>query len=264
MTGRRADGYHLLDSLVAFADAGDRIGVRAAARTSLRVTGPMAAGVPDGPDNAVLRAAALIGVTGEITLDKHLPVAAGIGGGSSDAAACLRALSRIGAVPLPDDALSLGADVPVCLLARAARMRGIGEEATPVDGLPVLDAVLVNPGVPVATPDVFARLEHRDNPMMPASLPRWSDAAEFTRWLAAQRNDLEAPARTLCPGIGAVLAALHASEGCALARMSGSGATCFGIYPDSDTARRAADRIARGPARLVGRGDAAQVRRATT
>ena len=244
VTGRRADGYHLLDSLVAFADAGDRLGVRAAARTRLRVTGPMAAGVPDGPDNGVVRAAALIGVTAEITLDKHLPVAAGIGGGSSDAAACLRALSRIAGVPLPGDALSLGADVPVCLLARAARMRGIGEAATPLDGLPVLDAVLVNPGVPVATPEVFARLEQRDNPMMPVPLPRWSDAAACTRWLAAQRNDLEAPARTLCPGIGAVLAALHETENCALARMSGSGATCFGIYPDSDAARRAADRIA--------------------
>lgn len=244
VTGQRPDGYHLLDSLVAFADVGDRVSACPAARTSLHVTGPMAAGVPVGAENAVLRAAALIGVAADITLDKHLPAAAGIGGGSSDAAAALRALARLAGVALPADVLALGADVPVCLLAGAARMRGIGEAVEPVDGLPPLDAVLVNPRVPVATPGVFARLDRRENAGMPETLPRWRDGAECARWLATQRNDLEAPAQALCPGIGAVLESLRASGGCMLARMSGSGATCFGLCPDAATARAEAARIA--------------------
>jgi 4-diphosphocytidyl-2-C-methyl-D-erythritol kinase len=243
VTGRRADGYHLLDSLVVFAGAGDRVHVARADAVSLRVTGSMAGDVPEGADNSVLRAAALIGVEAAITLEKHLPAAAGIGGGSSDAAACLRALARLGGVALPE-ALGLGADVPVCLLARAARMRGIGEDVAPVAGLPMLDAVLVNPRLPVATPDVFARLERRDTAAMPEALPGWRDAGDCARWLATQRNDLEAPAQALCPEIGVVLERLRATEGCALARMSGSGATCFGIYPDSGAAARAAARIA--------------------
>ncbi|MFB9148502.1 4-(cytidine 5'-diphospho)-2-C-methyl-D-erythritol kinase [Roseovarius ramblicola] len=243
VTGRRADGYHLLDSLVAFADAGDRVTARAAGQTRLHVTGPMAARVPVDARNSVLRAAALIGVSADITLDKHLPAAAGIGGGSSDAAATLRALARLGDRPLPE-ALSLGADVPVCLLAGAARMCGIGEDVARVEGLPALDAVLVNPGVPVATPEVFARLECRGNAAMPEVLPRWRDGADCARWLAAQRNDLEAPAQALCPAIGAVLERLRAGAGCTLARMSGSGATCFGLCPDAATARAEAARIA--------------------
>ena len=242
VTGRRADGYHLLDSLVVFADVGDVVRVRRADAVSLSVTGPMAAGVPTGAENSVLRAAALIGVKAAITLDKHLPSAAGIGGGSSDAAACLRALARLGGVAVPE-ALSLGADVPVCLRAQAARMREIGADVEPVGDLPVLDAVLVNPGVPVATPEVFARLARRDNPAMPKRLPRGHAKADFVRWLAAQRNDLEGPARAICPQIGDVLDRLGASKACALARMSGSGATCFGIFPDSGAARRAAARI---------------------
>jgi len=244
VTGRRADGYHLLDSLVVFAEAGDLLDARPAAQTRLRVTGPMAAGVPDDDRNSVLRAAALIGVTAGITLEKHLPAAAGIGGGSSDAAACLRALARLADVALPTGVLALGADVPVCLLARAGRMRGIGETVEPVDALPAIDAVLVNPRVPVATPEVFARLERRENAGLPLALPRWRDAADCALWLASQRNDLEAPARALCPRIGAVLEGLRATRGCALARMSGSGATCFGLYPDATAARQAAARIA--------------------
>jgi len=246
VTGRRADGYHLLDSLVAFADAGDVIRAERAGDVSLAITGPMAGGAPRGAGNSVLRAAALIGVSAAITLEKYLPAAAGIGGGSSDAAACLRALSRLGGVPVPGAAaaLELGADVPVCQLARAARMRGIGEDVAPVATLPVLDAVLANPRVPVATPAVFARLDRRDTPLMPETLPRWRDAADCARWLATQRNDLEAPARALCPEIGTVLDHLRTTGTCTLARMSGSGATCFGLYPDSDMAGRAAARIA--------------------
>ncbi|PKQ12722.1 MAG: 4-(cytidine 5'-diphospho)-2-C-methyl-D-erythritol kinase [Alphaproteobacteria bacterium HGW-Alphaproteobacteria-1] len=243
VTGRRKDGYHLLDSLVAFADIGDRLTVALAPVPSLRVTGPRAAGVPEGPENLVLRAAALMGVSAAITLEKHLPAAAGIGGGSSDAAATLRALARLSGRPVPD-ALALGADVPVCLIGRAARMRGIGEDVTSATGLPALKAVLVNPGLPVATPAVFARLDRRDNPAMPATLPHWPDAAACIRWLATQRNELEAPAAALCPEIGAVLDRLRESDGCALARMSGSGATCFGLYLDAVTAAAAAAQIA--------------------
>ncbi|MGX0901763.1 4-diphosphocytidyl-2-C-methyl-D-erythritol kinase [Roseovarius sp. MBR-79] len=243
VTGRRADGYHLLDSLVAFADMGDLVTVTPDPAPSLCVTGPRAVGVPEGPENLVLRAAALIGVPAAITLEKHLPAAAGIGGGSSDAAATLRALSRLSGRAVPD-ALALGADVPVCLGARAARMRGIGGEVTPVAELPALDAVLVNPGVPVATPAVFDRLARRDNPAMPDPLPSWPDAAACIRWLATQRNDLEAPATALCPETGTVLERLQESDGCQLARMSGSGATCFGLYPDRTAATAAAARIA--------------------
>jgi 4-diphosphocytidyl-2-C-methyl-D-erythritol kinase len=244
VTGQRADGYHLLDSLVAFAGMGDRLRVAPAASLSLRVTGPRGAGLPEGPENLVWRAAALAGGQAAITLEKHLPAASGIGGGSSDAAACLRALAALDGRALPADLRTLGADLPVCLLARAARMRGIGEEVAPVEGLPALEAVLVNPGLPVATPAVFARLARRDNPAMPATLPRWRDAAECARWLTAQRNDLEPPAQALCPEIATALAALRESAGCALARMSGSGATCFGLYPSRAAAEAAAARIA--------------------
>jgi 4-diphosphocytidyl-2-C-methyl-D-erythritol kinase len=243
VTGQRADGYHLLDSLVAFADLGDRLRVRPAAEARLSVTGPMAEGVPVGPDNLVLRAAALMGIAAEITLDKHLPAAAGIGGGSSDAAACLRALSLMSGQPVPEDGLTLGADVPVCLLARAARMRGIGEVIAPVAGLPPLDAVLVNPGVPVSTPAIFRRLEKRDNPAMPEDLPAWPDAAALIDWLRTQRNDLQAPAVAEAAVVADVLREIEATQGCGLARMSGSGATCFGLYPDAGQATGAARAI---------------------
>jgi 4-diphosphocytidyl-2-C-methyl-D-erythritol kinase len=244
VTGRRADGYHLLDSLVVFADIGDRVTVQPGA-TRLTVTGPMSAGIPVGPDNLVLLAAALMRAEAEITLDKHLPVAAGIGGGSSDAAACLRALVRLTGARLPEDVARLGADVPVCLLARAARMRGIGEEVTPLARLPLLHAVLVNPRVAVSTPAIFKRLARHDNPPMPARLPGWHTAENLIHWLSTQRNDLEAPAIAEAPVIADVLQKLSASEGCALARMSGSGATCFGLYPDPHAAQRAARALRR-------------------
>lgn len=245
VTGRRPDGYHLLDSLVVFADLGDVLRVAPAETVSLRVTGPMADGVPTGPENLVLRAAELMGVAAEIELEKHLPAAAGIGGGSSDAAATLRALAELTGRPLPAEAARLGADVPVCLAARPARMRGIGEQVSPVSGVPDLAAVLVNPGAAVSTPEVFARLERREDPPMPDPLPRWETAAELVRWLVAQRNDLEAAARAVAPEIGTALAALAAMPGCGLARMSGSGATCFGLFPDRAAAGAAAAALAR-------------------
>lgn len=245
VTGRRADGYHLLDSLVVFADLSDRVRVRPAAGSSLRVRGPMAAGVPSGPDNLVLKAAALMGVSAEIELEKHLPAAGGIGGGSSDAAATLRALVELTGRAVPADVLALGADVPVCMVPRPARMRGIGETVAPVAGLPPLDAVLVNPGVAVSTPQVFAGLARRENPAMPDPLPCFADAQALTDWLATQRNDLEPPARALAPEVNVALAALATAPGCRLARMSGSGATCFGLFADRAAALNAAQALAR-------------------
>ncbi len=240
VTGRRADGYHLLDSLVMFADIGDRVTV-APGPLRLDVRGPMADRVPAGTDNLVTRAAALINAEAVITLEKHLPTAAGIGGGSSDAAACLRALSRMTGADLPEDTTTLGADVPVCLLARAARMQGIGEDVTPLSGLPVLDAVLVNPNVGVATQAIFRRMLQRDNAPMPASMPRFETAKDLIYWLGTQRNDLGSSAMALVPLIADVLRDLTATRECRLARMSGSGATCFGLYPDSQCAHAAAN-----------------------
>jgi len=240
VTGLRDDGYHLLDSLVVFADLGDRVLVQPADRLDLRVTGPQAGAVPAGDDNLVLRAARLLDAQrgAQITLQKELPVAAGIGGGSSDAAACLRALAALWDVPLPDrDRIAqLGADVPVCLAARAARMAGAGEALTPVN-LPPLYLVLVNPGVALSTGQVFGALSAKTNRPMPDALPTWRDAPELARWLGAQRNDLELPARALAPAIGVVLNRIAATPDCLLARMSGSGATCFGLYDN----RAAAD-----------------------
>lgn len=246
VTGRRADGYHLLDSLVVFADLGDRIRVEAAERLSLSVTGPRAAGVPADATNLVWRAAEALGPGrgARITLEKHLPAAAGIGGGSSDAAAALRALATLWDVALPRaaDVLALGADVPVCLDARAARMGGIGERLDPVPALPEAGLVLVNPGTGVSTPAVFKALAQRNNPPLPDPGP-WADAAALAAWLRQTRNDLEAPARALVPEIGAVLGAISTAPGCLLARMSGSGATCFGLFADRASAARAAQAI---------------------
>lgn len=241
VTGQRQDGYHLLDSLVVFADVGDRLTCRLG-ETSLAVSGPMGQGVPVGPSNLVLRAAELMAQPATFTLEKHLPAAAGIGGGSSDAAAALRLLAQLTGQDVPDQGLSLGADLPICMLGRAGFMRGIGEDVTPVD-LPPLHAVLVNPGVPVPTGAVFGGLASKDNAPMTA-LPPGLGATDLVEWLALQRNDLEAPAVAAQPVIADVLQALQDS-GAALARMSGSGATCFGLYPDNKKAAEAASILAR-------------------
>lgn len=245
VTGQRADGYHLLDSLVVFADIGDRITVTPSDTSRLTVTGPRAAGVPTDASNLVLRAAALMNQPADVTLDKHLPAMAGIGGGSSDAAATLRALSRATGTPVPANPEALGADVPVCLIARATRMQGVGEVLTPLPGLPDLHGVLINPGVDVPTPRVFADLASKTNPPMPATLPDWPDAAALASWLSTMRNDLETPARALAPAIGATLTALAADPDCLLARMSGSGATCFGLTETRAKADAMAARLTR-------------------
>ncbi|SNS15610.1 4-(cytidine 5'-diphospho)-2-C-methyl-D-erythritol kinase [Tropicimonas sediminicola] len=246
VTGRRADGYHTLDSLVVFADHGDRVTVRPAKALTFNVTGPRAEGVPTDSSNLVLRAAALFDdLAAEITLDKHLPAASGIGGGSADAAATLRALQRLTGQPLPtpEAILGLGADVPVCLEGRPVRMEGIGESLSPVPELPPLPAVLVNPGVGVATPAVFAALERRENPAMEAIPSGLRTPGDLAGWLRTQRNDLEPPAMALQPRIATVLSALRQLDGCLIARMSGSGATCFAIFPDAAAARAAATQL---------------------
>lgn len=253
VTGRRPDGYHTLDSLAVFAGAADTLVAEPADALTLEITGPFAAGL-DG-DNLVLRAArALAEAAGvqagaRLILDKRLPVASGIGGGSADAAAALRLLSRLWSTDLGPErmagiALSLGADVPVCLASRPSRMGGIGEALSPAPALPPCGLALVNPGVAVATADVFRVRAGGFTP--DADLPAsWEDAAAMARDLAEARNDLEAPARALRPEIGAALDALARMQGCLLSRMSGSGATCFGLFADAASAEAAARALAR-------------------
>ena len=259
VTGRRDDGYHLLDSLVAFAPVGDVLRMGLYDVSSITVEGPEAAGVPADMDNLALRAAAqTLGAQGvAMTLTKRLPAASGIGGGSSDAAAAIR-----GALALMENAdfarilggedavlekfgrsvLGLGADVPMCLFPKPLRARGIGEKIA-FASLPPLPAVLVNPRVAVSTAEVFRALPSRDNPPMPDALPRFDTAGALIGWLATQRNDMEGAARRLAPEIGAVLATLAGAPGCGLARMSGSGATCFGLFAEIEDAQRATRRI---------------------
>ena len=228
VTGRRDDGYHLLDSLVVFADIGDRLWLSDADEMSLSVTGPFAEGVPEDGRNLVWKAAERAGRMLSIRLEKNLPHGAGIGGGSSDAAAVLRWAGA------GKNALDLGADVPVCLSNTPQRMRGIGEQLEPV-AVPECHLVLVNPGVHVPTPAVFRALERRDN----AGMTPMGD--DFIGWLGAQRNDLQEAAISVAPVIAEALATL---DDALVARMSGSGATCFGLYPDADMAKAAAARIA--------------------
>ncbi len=255
VTGRRADGYHELDSLIAFADFGDRITVAAAPELSLAIEGPFAGPLRDEPDNLVLRAArrlarhAGVPPQARIVLDKRLPVAAGLGGGSADAAATLAALVELWGLDLDaaavrELALELGADVPICLHGCAAFVGGIGETIVPAPSLPPAWLVLVNPGTPLSTAAVF-----KAGPAIAGEAPpRWTDApvdaAALARRLAASANDLEAPARRICPEINEVLARLGATPGALLARMSGSGATCFGLFAARETAERAAAALA--------------------
>lgn len=252
VTGQRADGYHLLDSIVAFAGIGDSITVKPAPDLSLTLTltGPFSDEL-SASDNLVLKAARALHPTlgAHITLDKALPVASGIGGGSADAAATIRALSRLWQMPLPDPEtlLRLGADVPVCLAQRPTRMQGTGEHLSPLT-LPDAHIVLANCGDPVATSEVFAELDSRADlktrPTSPLSaIPDLPDVHALAAYLDQQRNDLEYPAMLVCPEIGQVASALSDRQGCLLARMSGSGGTCFGLFADEDSAYWAARMI---------------------
>ncbi|WPB84696.1 4-(cytidine 5'-diphospho)-2-C-methyl-D-erythritol kinase [Sediminicoccus rosea] len=250
VTGRRADGYHLLDSLAVFGPAADRLAAAPADQLSLTLAGPFGESLAAEPDNLVLRAARTLAAEAGVTagaalrLEKHLPVASGIGGGSADAAAALRLLNRLWGCALEETVLTrlaapLGADIPVCVASRPARMQGIGEQISPGPTLPECGLLLVNPRVPVATPAVFRARQGGFSPS--ATLPgAWGSAAAMAADLARLTNDLEAPALSLCPVIGEVLAALRAAPGCLLARMSGSGATCFGIFATPAEAAAAA------------------------
>jgi 4-diphosphocytidyl-2-C-methyl-D-erythritol kinase len=262
VVGRRADGYHDLESVVAFADCADRLSLAPGSKLALKTTGPRAADCGETADNLVFKAAGLLRdrvpdlQLGEFTLDKVLPVAAGIGGGSADAAAALRLLAQANGLALDDPRLIevaalTGADVPVCLASRACVMTGIGESLLPLS-LPKIPCVLVNPCVPVATKDVFAALGLRSGELLVGAsdvfgATAWPEAgASVEDWveaLAAGSNDLEAPATRIQPVIGEVIAALNATNGAWLARMSGSGATCFAIYENTAEAGRAAEKL---------------------
>jgi len=253
--GRRADGYHLLDSLVVFAGAADFLGAEPADFLSLSLSGPFGEALVAEEENLVLRAARALATAAGIvpaarlTLEKNLPIASGIGGGSADAAAALRVLSRLWQLDFPPTelasvALRLGADVPVCLQGKPARMGGVGEILWPAPALPECGLLLVNPGIPVATQAVFRARAGAFS--APAILPAaWPDAAAMAADLSSVKNDLQIPAIGLCPVIAEVLDAIGGAEKCLLTRMSGSGGTCFGLFPNRDAAQRAAARLQR-------------------
>lgn len=255
VVGRRPDGYHLLESLAVFTDYGDTLNVGPAEHDEIVVAGRYAAQVPIDGANLVAKARDLMrdhfgeaaAAPVAIRLDKALPVASGIGGGSSDAAATLSMLARYWNLETSGNELAglglrLGADVPMCLTARPLVARGIGEDVEPIENFPAFSIVLVNPGIPLATADVFARLSSRSNARMPDIAPA-APGSHVLEWLKTTRNDLEAPARALVPEIGDALAEL-ARNGATLARMSGSGATCFGLFTSSAAAHEAAGAIA--------------------
>lgn len=247
---RREDGFHPLQSLAIFTAFGDGLVVEEDQDLSLSVDGPFAAALTDG-DNLVLKAArALAAHAGrragaKITLTKNLPVASGMGGGSADAAAALRALAALweldpGETVLCEIAKELGSDIPVCVPSTPAFMEGRGEILTPISALPRLPILLVNPGIAVPTKDVFANLKDRRGADMALPRGRFNDLADVLRFLEATGNDLEAPALALQPVIGEVLSSLKAVPGALFTRMSGSGATCFALMPDDGGCARAA------------------------
>lgn len=254
VVGRRPDGYRLLDSLVAFAAEHDLIEALPGDGLALEVTGPFATALANSADNIVLGAArrlaaeAGVAANARIRLTKSLPVAAGLGGGSADAAATLRALSTLwrlapDAADLARIGLTLGADIPVCLFGATAYMAGIGEIIEPGPRLPPLGVVLVNPRVPVATAEVFRA---RSGPFSEPGrmIPAPDDADTFLAMLEGRHNDLAAAACRVAPVIGHVLAALAADPACRIARLSGSGASCFGLYRNRPLAAAAAARLA--------------------
>lgn len=253
--GRRPDGYHELVSLVAFARCGDLVTLDTSVGSTVRVVGPYA-GAIDGPNllECVLKevGARYPGLRrGAVTLDKRLPVAAGLGGGSADAAALLRLLTAANPdhrdhVDWDGIATSLGADVPVCLRDRPALMWGIGEHVRQVPDLPEMGIVLANPGVPLSTASVFKHLAAAPVPagMQPPPLPTYAgNPAALIDYMQENPNDLEPAARALCPQVVTVLAALSALDDALIARMSGSGATCFALFADAAAARDAATRL---------------------
>ena len=252
VTGQRDDGYHLIDSLVTFANISDTLEISNSESMSLEIVGLDASGLPTNHDNLILKAVRLLGehtgqndLAARIRLTKNLPVASGIGGGSADAAAALLALNgfwdlNLSSQELATIGLNLGADVPMCLMGEPLTACGIGEVINAVD-LPKFDIVLVNQRMHVSTPEVFGRLKRKDHPSLPA-VPATMNFHQCIAWLADTRNDLERPALGCCPQISNCLAALN-NTGAKFARMSGSGATCFGLFADQESAIAARDSI---------------------
>jgi 4-diphosphocytidyl-2-C-methyl-D-erythritol kinase len=259
ITGRRPDGYHLLDSMVVFADIGDEIAIEDATSFSLTVDGPFGKDLDPTHQNSITAAVHLIAKFAQhspqlrVKLTKNLPVASGIGGGSSNAAATLLACQRLWQLPhLPtteEIVTTLGADVPVCLRRRPTHMKGIGDILSDVGNVPAVDVVLINPGTALPTARVFKSYDGAFSPPL-ADLPAagWGNSDELTHLIQTTRNDLEKPAIALIPTIRDVLENLSAQPGCRVARMSGSGATCFGIFPTPAEAKQAALDIAQAHA----------------
>ena len=250
VVGRRANGYHELDSLIAFTDVFDTLTLAPADELSLEIAGTFAPRLPASEDNLVLRAARALGkATGvdplaRITLSKELPVAAGLGSGSADAAAALRGLAQLWgvdptSVDLKEVGLGLGTDIPACLVSDTVHVGGVGEILQPGPELPDAGIVLVNPGVTLATPSVFQARRGGFSPKMPMMKPPQS-FTDFIQELEDRSNDLTEPALRLAPVIREVLAALEGATGCRLARLSGSGATCFGLFNNPSAAAEAA------------------------
>jgi len=244
----RSDGYHPLDSLVVFADWGDRVRVTSSDGLMVSMSGEASRDLVEPSDNLVFKAALMLqkasGVSAGamIHLEKNIPVSAGLGGGSSDAAATLRALNNLWDIGWSQDelaqlALTLGADVPACIYSRPLRMRGIGEWIEVLDGFPAYHAVIINPGVPVSTADVFKHFDAGESGKLIPADPRGDDTLA---WMRQEPNDLEAPARLIAPQIGEALDWLAAQKGALLTRMSGSGASCFALFEDKVAAFRAA------------------------
>ncbi len=253
VTGRREDGYHLLDSLVVFVHVGDKVSAKPAPFDSFEVSGPFGRGLPDDETNLVLKARNALrarfpdkAAPVAIHLEKHLPIASGIGGGSSDAAATLRALTALWGIETNELAaigLTLGADVPMCLYGQPLIARGIGEEIEGIDDFPHLPMVLVNSGAATSTPQVFSALVNRDNQRLPA-LPRLSSVDDVCVYLGQTDNHLFSAAEKLTPAIGDVMTALRNTDP-RLVRMSGSGGTCFAIYGSDQEAEAAAAALKR-------------------
>ncbi len=254
--GRQPNGYHQLESLVMFARVADRVTCHDADELGLKISGPFADQLTDEPDNLVLKAArvfaAALGRDPTVTfeLEKNLPIASGIGGGSADAAAALRAMMRLWGDPpgsITGIALQLGADVPVCVKKRPSFMTGVGENVRTVPRLPEIHAVLANPGIAVSTADVFKRLQAGpvEGPERLPILPGVETLDRLLAWLEENGNDLEAPAIAIEPMIQSLIDELKATPGCRLARMSGSGATCFALYDNPFDAAEAASALAK-------------------
>ena len=250
VTGQCDDGFHELDTLVAFADVGDTVTIRQADHGALEITGPMSRDVPANATNLVAQVAASFWQHGPlaITIEKILPTAAGIGGGSADAAACYRAIKRLASLrtgqPSEADAdlnsmsvlAGLGADIPMCVTSMPTRAQGIGDRIAPIERFPRLPAVLVNPSTPVPTHTVFETIERKTNPPMAEPLPIFKNVHEVSDWLGQQRNDLQGPACVVAPAIAQVLDALGQDKNVLMHRMSGSGGTCFGLCSSPEDA----------------------------